>query len=1166
MDIITNIILGALGNGLYDVVVKGVKRLSQPSKLDKFLSDRHWKRLYEQAGLIDRVERYRSEGSQDALVEVGRALEKALQSEEFASLASDVQAILTSQEELRNIMGAGFLQVLESQDEIKEMLRQMPGSVTISIGTINIQMDPGAFVPALAELDREAFVAQVEEIYRITGHEVQRDVIIGGEKLDISAALPMTLGRPKQITYVRCVHDHEVIRQEMNNFRQVLADAPRATGMMVSQHGFESGAMELSEKHSIVALTYDQLVSEIIDFSSYLDKCMRNYAQQGVEYGVPLKKLYVEQDIIEDVTGKKYPLRDYVKDWLADDSQNLLVILGDFGIGKTSYTLKLASELAEKRKLEKAGIIPVRIELKNYRETLSYEKMLVNHLLEHKVTTTSNDAFDFLLRTGEVLLMLDAFDEMAVQVNELVTKANFGELYKAVKGKAKVILTCRTHYFREHPEVESLIYDIHAPEGFRTPGGTALYRSISGRKNCKICFLLPFDYGRLLDSDGGKVGEYLHKALGKEKEDALKMLNKNWGMRDLATRPVLLSMIAQSFRELSKMGDISSTAALYEVYIQKWIERDDIRTNLTKEGKEKFAEVLASKLWLENRERIHYSELRPLVEQHFKSKIRVPLDAEYAEHEVRTASFLTRDMEGNYRFAHKSFMEFFLAQKFAEEIKGNRIIDFAREEITIEVADFLAGMIKDEGSLYALIRNKPPEEVGYVCANVVSVLKAIKKGNLAGADFSNCVLSNANFFEISSWWDYYGNPCSLAGADFSNAYIDGIYLPLYDFSRIDLSPDGKYIAVSGHACVSIGGRSRFVFGGGVSVLDSADFHIVKEIESKNSVDHAAYSPDGKYIIVAGHNVIILDSSDFFTVKKVNTKYDSYHVNYSPDGKHVVVSGRVVGGWGVTILDSSDFSIVAEIDKYNSDGFTYSPGGEYIIYSDRNGVTILDSSDFSIVRKVNVKFSVSRAIYSPGREYIIVGGYVNVGTIDFVNIVNVLDSSDFSIVKEIEIKHSMPNITYSPGGEYIVFGGRAADDSGGVTILDSSNFSIIKEMETECIFPITAYSPDMKYIVVCGDVSGEGKEFVGDVTILDSSDFSIVQKIKTRCAISNIKYTVDGRHIILSGEGIGGITILDGESFQIVKEIARVANDVKGMKIDGAKGLDPVLEEALRRAI
>jgi len=662
--------------------------------------------------------------------------------------------------------------------------------------------------------DREAFVSQVEEIYRITGHEVQCSVIVGGKNIDIFAALPMTLGRPNQITYVQCIHHHQVTRDEMYDFRNALSDEKRIIGMMVSQYGFEPGALELAEEHGIVTMTYEQLVSEIIDFSSYLDKCIRDYEQQGVEHDVPLKKLYVEQDIIEDGTGKKYSLKNYVNDWLVDDT-NLLVILGDFGIGKTSYTLKLASELVEKRKLENTGIIPVRIELKSYREAIDYEAMIISHLSDFKVNTTGYQAFDFLLRTGKVLLILDAFDEMAVQVNEEITKENFDELYKAVNGKSKVILTCRTHYFREHPEIESLIYDIHAPEGFRSPQGTALYKSISGRKNCRICFLQPFD--------NPQIAEYLRKALDEEKEKAQQILAKNKGLKDLANRPVLLAMIAQSFNDISKRGDIPSTTALYEVYIQKWIERDDSRTNLTKEGKEKLAEALAGKLWFESRgNTIHYSELRPLVEHHFKSRIRVPQDVEYAEHEVRTASFLTRDAEGNYGFAHRSFMEFFLARKFADEIKRNQIINFGMNVITEEVVDFLAGMITHESSLYRLIRDKTPDEVGYAGANMISILKRMNN-DLSGRDFSNCILSYADL-------SYY----SLAGADFSGAYMDGTNLSLYFFQNIALSSDGKYVVVAGS---------------GVTVLDASDFSIVKEIKTRYWVRNVTYSPNEKYVVV-----------------------------------------------------------------------------------------------------------------------------------------------------------------------------------------------------------------------------------------------------------------------------------------------------------------------------
>ena len=150
MDIVTVIILGALGNALYDAVKSGIKQSVRPSNLYGVFSNLRWKRLYEQAGVGDLVERYRAAGSQEALLEIGKAVEKALQSEEFASLASDVHTILASQEGLRDIMEAGFSQLITGQDQMKDIIRRIPrGPVTIQIGqpiTIQIKHDTLACV------------------------------------------------------------------------------------------------------------------------------------------------------------------------------------------------------------------------------------------------------------------------------------------------------------------------------------------------------------------------------------------------------------------------------------------------------------------------------------------------------------------------------------------------------------------------------------------------------------------------------------------------------------------------------------------------------------------------------------------------------------------------------------------------------------------------------------------------------------------------------------------------------------------------------------------------------------------------------------------------------------------------------------------------------------
>ena len=938
--------------------------------------------------------------------------------------------------------------------------------------------------------DRKAFVSQVEKIFRMSGEKIERNVIVNEKKIDISSATSAGFGRPDNITYIQCVHDHEVKREDVSEFINILSSVSRATGMIVSKFGFEPSALSRANEKYIVARTYDQLVSELIEFSSYMDKLIDDYEQNGVEYKMPLKKLYIEQNIIEDRTGRKDSLSNYVNEWLKDNTQNLLVILGDYGTGKTSFTLKYASELANKRKLENKGIIPVRIELKKYREAIDYDTMIVNHLSENGITP-NKEAFDFLLRTGNIMLMLDAFDEMAVQVNEEVTKKNFGELCKAVNGKAKVILTCRTHYFKEHPEVKSRVFDIRAPKGFITDAGTPLYESISSLKNRKICFLQYFD--------DIKIREYLNNALGKKAEEAMDMLNneKYKGLKDLATRPVLLAMIAQSYSEISKGEIIPSAAGLYEAYIQKWVDRDDEKINLTKDGKVTFAEQLAVKLWLENKNNIHYRDLSPLVNEHFKSKILAPADLEYAEHEVRASSFLTRDADGNYGFAHKSFMEFFIARKFVGEIITNQIIDFGKNKITKEIADLMSDMVKDESAMINLIRNKTPEMAGYAGANVVFILGS-KRIALSNSDLSNCVLSYSNFSNFDS----------LAGTNFSNSYMDNISFPLRIFSNIALSSDGEYIVAGGNIITRIDIDNVIVIAsatvGVVTILNSSDFSIKKEIDT-NGAYNLTYSPDGKYIVVGGGfggGVTILNSSDFSIRKEIDTKYGADNLTYSPDGKYIVVSSRGVVGV-VMILNSSDFSIEKEIDtKYGADNLTYSPDGKYII---------------------------------------IVGGF---------GVVTILNSPDFSIEKEIDTKYGANNLTYSLDGKYIVVVG-----DGGITTLNSSDFSIEKEIDTKYGAYNLTYSPDGKYIVGSGIVGS------GGVTILNSSDFSIVKEIDTKYGVYKFTYSSDGKYIVG-----GGVTILNSSDFSIVKEIVRIACDVKGIKIDGVKGLDPVLEDALRRAM
>jgi formylglycine-generating enzyme required for sulfatase activity len=67
-------------------------------------------------------------------------------------------------------------------------------------------------------------------------------------------------------------------------------------------------------------------------------------------------------------------------------------------------------------------------------------------------------------------------------------------------------------------------------------------------------------------------------------------------------------------------------------------------------------------------------------------------EIDYFEHDIRTCSFLNRDPEGNYRFVHKSFQEFFVAQWLAP-----RLLDGSAPEMPIneEIRGFVRGLLAE---------------------------------------------------------------------------------------------------------------------------------------------------------------------------------------------------------------------------------------------------------------------------------------------------------------------------------------------------------------------------------------------------------------------------------------------------------------------------------------
>ncbi len=378
------------------------------------------------------------------------------------------------------------------------------------------------------------------------------------------------------------------------------------------------------ELYSIEFIPADLAEDGYPDIGAFLQELRQQFGRkQAVSFGTrqdkDLERWYVDPAVIEIVD--KEPVRkslDAELDaWLADDSADLLVLLGEFGTGKSSFAKRVLD------RVYKVGRrVPVLIELRHFPSGGSKDSLFAN--------AAGSAARDLELanREGSLVVILDAFDEMGRAPDNTVNDS-FERLRSIVEGRAKVIVTSRKEMFlREEDE----------PTGFRRVDdqGKVIARHV------RKLYLQLFDPGRITEAFA-KLG----------KLDVLRSIEPLPKLMNLASRPVLLDLIArhdEPFTAETRLQD------LYERYIQKMLARgnDALETR-----RRKFAERLAWEIQNSDAGAMPANKVAELAREYGTPEF---------QDLVRSRSLLVR--EGNdYAFAHPSFREYLVARQLAHEPK-----------------------------------------------------------------------------------------------------------------------------------------------------------------------------------------------------------------------------------------------------------------------------------------------------------------------------------------------------------------------------------------------------------------------------------------------------------------------------------------------------------------
>lgn len=347
-----------------------------------------------------------------------------------------------------------------------------------------------------------------------------------------------------------------------------------------------------------------------------------------------------------------------VESWLKCPDRQGLLILGDYGTGKTTFLQRFAAYQAQEFLREPdTQRCPVLLYLKDFPGGIDARALLLAISDAVGDPGVNRNLVERLLRRGRFLLLLDGFDEMGLQVDARTRRTAFVSLFKLMLlPGAKVIISGRPGYFPSWQELESVLDLV---------GGTL---GNVGELRVEALTIAPFD--------DDQIEKYLHSFQWNESDLTLsrikEVIRRVYNLRELAERPFLLDLIVKTIPVLDKyeLQEISP-GRLYEVYTERWLSREyakgEFRWLIQRSEKKAFMVELAWQMLVRGSLRIHFSELADWVRSYFS--VANPETIDYLAQDIRTCSFLSRDDEGHYAFVHRSFMEFFVGLRLVEAVE-----------------------------------------------------------------------------------------------------------------------------------------------------------------------------------------------------------------------------------------------------------------------------------------------------------------------------------------------------------------------------------------------------------------------------------------------------------------------------------------------------------------
>ncbi|WP_238011750.1 pentapeptide repeat-containing protein [Dactylosporangium sp. AC04546] len=500
-------------------------------------------------------------------------------------------------------------------------------------------------------------------------------------------------------------------------------------------------------------------------------------------------------------------LLEQVFSWMETDDQQFVLVLGDFGLGKTFLLQELARRMPERL----PHLVPMLLELRTLEKARSVDELVAQHLAFSGEKRINLDAFRYMLRSGRIVLMFDGFDELALRVSYDRAADRLQTLLQGLEGRAKLVISSRSQHFMSTQQVL-----------------TALGERVERVRSSHLV--------ELVDFTDEQIREYLIRLFGGDHRKADARLDLIREIRDLlglSRNPRMLGFIAnldeaRLRRVHAREGSISS-ADLYRELLDHWFRHEDWRASprgatpvLTTDDRWRAVRALAMRLWQSIEWTVAVSELEEETAQALGPLAERFLDEDQAAQLVGSGTLLVRDDDGRFGFVHQSVLEWLIAAEAARQLQGpdrNPAV-LGHRPISALMADFFAGLVgrgpavewarqvldsvtaSDVAKKNALLVQ---DRVGVQHATQARLSGQNLRGSLiAGNDFSEADLAGADLTSARLVQSDLSR-ASLRAAQFVGAALDRVRLVGADLAGADFS-EARLVATDLSGTVLTGSR------------------------------------------------------------------------------------------------------------------------------------------------------------------------------------------------------------------------------------------------------------------------------------------------------------------------------------------------------------------------